>query len=741
MDPAIQKKCSVEALLDALVRPPVDLLLLSPPAFLPTAPHLGLALVDAAAVQCGLDARACDLNLASYLHFLSPATVGAAGAALDRVDSVPASLARLFRSGVERGLEDALAVVRDPERSLRIHDLTRAHRVLDRALQIVSAAYSSVDLSMAGCGFGPDASRIDTLPHVIDDPDRNPYVRLADDWFATASSAGPRITGISICYFSQLVPALTIAAAARRRWPHTLLLLGGNLVAILGDRLPGLFKAFTFLDAAARFDGESVIERLPALLAGTEGFESFPGLVWRDSDRIYTNELAAPSPIDPTPVPRFEAAPLEAYLSAHPVLPVALGRGCTWGRCLFCDSRNEYAGTCRTRPAARAADDMVALSERHGVSTFTIVDEAIPFDRLSELAASLLDRGASVQYRVHARFERRPVPASAWDRIRRSGCRRIQFGLESGSSRVIAAMRKGFTVRDASRMLRSAATADVWTHVFLMVGFPGETDADVEETVAFLEQNRPWIGSASVTTFELPWRLRNDPAWRRLGVSPISPTATSLDWRVPRRAWGGAPTTDRVGRIHRWIRESFPEIALKGHDVTLAILAASPGPIAAIVQSPSAEDAPACEPGASCIVSVAPGVRYVFVDRPPGPLDTDDLEVARYQGFFPSGQRPLPFEGRCVVAWVPDEDRLCAVPASWHPLLKALEAPLPVEHVLDLATLAEREPERRVRARALWINAIHDLAAQGVLRTVGCTKAGPLLGRDFLASLAPEQGR
>ena len=73
----------------------------------------------------------------------------------------------------------------------------------------------------------------------------------------------------------------------------------------------------------------------------------------------------------------------------------------------------------------------------------------------------------------------------------RAGCRMVWMGAESGSQRILDAMDKGVTVeqiRDAASELRRAG---IQVGMFLQFGYPGETWADVEKTLALVRDAAP----------------------------------------------------------------------------------------------------------------------------------------------------------------------------------------------------------------------------------------------------------
>ena len=89
-------------------------------------------------------------------------------------------------------------------------------------------------------------------------------------------------------------------------------------------------------------------------------------------------------------------------------------------------------------------------------------------------------------------------------RFRATGGRLARFGVESGSQRMLDRMIKDYDLPTIERTLAHAAAAGIWNHVNLLIGFPGETQSDVDQTCAFVERNAANIHSVRVNPFYLP---------------------------------------------------------------------------------------------------------------------------------------------------------------------------------------------------------------------------------------------
>jgi coproporphyrinogen III oxidase-like Fe-S oxidoreductase len=126
----------------------------------------------------------------------------------------------------------------------------------------------------------------------------------------------------------------------------------------------------------------------------------------------------------------------------------------------------------------------------------------IPPDRFMELAQALINEGIEISYAAYAK----PVKefdAGLLKLIHRSGGRVIMWGVESASQRVLNRMRKGTKTKEAEKVLQDATHAGIMNLIFIMFGFPTETEAEFFETLNFLDKNKDYIHALSKGKFVL----------------------------------------------------------------------------------------------------------------------------------------------------------------------------------------------------------------------------------------------
>lgn len=80
-----------------------------------------------------------------------------------------------------------------------------------------------------------------------------------------------------------------------------------------------------------------------------------------------------------------------------------------------------------------------------------------------------------------------------FEKMKQSGCYSLFVGLESGSDTTLKHMNKGFTAEDALSFFNNLHTAGLFFGVSIIVGYPGESDQDFQNTLDFIIQHKDII--------------------------------------------------------------------------------------------------------------------------------------------------------------------------------------------------------------------------------------------------------
>ncbi|MCI0710234.1 MAG: radical SAM protein [Chloroflexi bacterium] len=319
----------------------------------------------------------------------------------------------------------------------------------------------------------------------------------------------PDVVGISIPSMPQMLAGMTLGYLIKQE-ADCHVTVGGPHISMLREQLAQVPAIFELFDSAIVFDGEIPLLQLVEAVAHGDELSHVPNLIYRDGDTIRVNERKQQEKIQDLPLPDFDGLPLDRYLAPRLALPLLTARGCYFGKCAFCNVGYGEPEAFSQLQAEQLADQMLALHDKYGVRHIFFADEAISPRNLRLLPPILEEAGSPIQWGGCVRFEK-VITADMLYKMARGGCTMILFGLESASEQVIEFMVKGTELEHMSRILHESTEAGIWNHTFFFFGFPGETLDHAQETVNFLYEHKHAIHSAALGTFLME---RDSPAHR-----------------------------------------------------------------------------------------------------------------------------------------------------------------------------------------------------------------------------------
>lgn len=316
-----------------------------------------------------------------------------------------------------------------------------------------------------------------------------------DDGLATSAAAHlvrgqvfpPEVAGLSVMG-ATLPVALLILEELRRAWPRTTLLLGGP--GMNGTDL-AVLERFPQVDAVVRGEAEiTLVELCEALLEGTP-MARVEGVTARDGGRpVRAPDRPQIQDLHALPAPAWDLLPpiaryKEITGETDGLVPIDSGRGCVYD-CSFCSIGRTWSRRSRPLPAARLADEVVALREMPAARRAYLCHDIFGArrDHAVEFCETLLEREIDVPWEVRARADH--LDADLLELMGRAGCDRVLLGIESASPAIRRAHQKGMADDiDLMRVVDDCVSAGVTPILSMILGLPGESDADLELSLAF----------------------------------------------------------------------------------------------------------------------------------------------------------------------------------------------------------------------------------------------------------------
>jgi radical SAM superfamily enzyme YgiQ (UPF0313 family) len=313
--------------------------------------------------------------------------------------------------------------------------------------------------------------------------------RSFSDFDAELATRRPAVVGI-YCTLMTKPGVLRMVAACRS---------AGAVVVLGGPEPPHYAEEYLArgADVVVMGEGERTLEQLlPRLLGGDRDLRDVDGLAYRErGDVVRTRPRALIPDLDAQPLPDREAVDIGAYLDAwrsrHGAGSVSLitARGCPY-TCRWC-SRSVFGESHRRRSVGSVADEVQGIVERYRPDQLWYVDDVFTIHKgfVLKYADEMARRGLRVRFECISRPER--IDQDVADALVRLGCSRLWIGSESGSQSVLDAMDRRVAVEQVRQAARLLKARRIEVGMFIMLGYDGETEADLAATVAHLKASAP----------------------------------------------------------------------------------------------------------------------------------------------------------------------------------------------------------------------------------------------------------
>jgi radical SAM superfamily enzyme YgiQ (UPF0313 family) len=317
----------------------------------------------------------------------------------------------------------------------------------------------------------------------------------------------PHIVGISVLFSNLMDSAYTIANLIKQIDKRIVVIVGGNHVTnMIRDHKFGISQIININDVDFYFSGESeqTFPQFINSINSTEKCLQIPGVY-----KFVNGNLINYSKIPTTfmemksfPMPSWEYFNMEKYFSvglfhsaqsySNRVLPVMASRGCP-EKCQFCTTPDTWGSKVRWRTPKSIYEEIKYFKTKYNIGEIQFQDDTLTANQkhLFELCDYLKNiklpwctpNGIKINYHLQNQYE-------MFCRMKESGCYQVTFACESGSQRVLDnIIRKNTNVSQFKKTIDNAKKAGLFVHSFWIVGFPGETFEEMNETIKVAEDS------------------------------------------------------------------------------------------------------------------------------------------------------------------------------------------------------------------------------------------------------------
>lgn len=286
-------------------------------------------------------------------------------------------------------------------------------------------------------------------------------------------------------------PAIEVVKAAKKVLPDALTILGGPHVTALPEET---LTQSSEVDVVVRGEGERTMLELANLISkeGLENLGKIDGITFRKNGQIaHTNNRAFIENLDELPHPAYKHFQLEKYrMEGKNYLPIITSRGCPF-ECTFCLASSMCGTRFRTRSPKKVLEELEWMRDVHHADIFALYDDTFTFDkkRANAICDEMKARKFDLPWDCRTRVDQ--ITTEILTKLKNANCQLVHFGVESGSQKMLDAMKKHTTVEKNAWAIKLSKEVGISVAISVVVGYPGETPEMLKETFDFIKKTKP----------------------------------------------------------------------------------------------------------------------------------------------------------------------------------------------------------------------------------------------------------
>lgn len=302
----------------------------------------------------------------------------------------------------------------------------------------------------------------------------------------TVLSLGPDLIGITAMTI-YMHRAGEIAAMFKKVSPHTKVIFGGPHITALPEETMRLFPS---IDIGVLGEGEKAFEEFLDTASSDNDYSRIKGTITRINNNIINNgRRDFIKDLDILPMPAWDLVPdikshyrLSVFgTTSRRSMGLVTSRGCP-GQCIFCDT-GVFGHRFRCYSARYVVETIERLSLDYSVRDFLFYDDLFVGNkaRLLEICELLARKDLKITWSCCARVDY--VKPDILKIMKKAGCWMIEYGVESGSQKVLDFMKKGVNIEQIMQAMRWTREARIMAKGNFIFGNILETKESLKESI------------------------------------------------------------------------------------------------------------------------------------------------------------------------------------------------------------------------------------------------------------------
>lgn len=294
----------------------------------------------------------------------------------------------------------------------------------------------------------------------------------------------PSIVGFSVATTSYPY-TYKLAQKMKKILKNTVFIWGGHHVSFQSEE--PLKQGIA--DIVIRGEGEdAILELIHIIKEYGSKYKQFlndvEGVSYIYHEKVYHNkpDYLVVKDLESLPIPDRTLLDLKKYKNASTILA---SRGCV-GRCKFCASAS--MGFPREREISSIVCEMDILVKQYGYRHINFVDNVFAYNkkRTKELLEAICKKQLPVTFSAEVNINF--MDEEVIDLFKKAGLKFVQFGIESGSNRILEFINKKISIEKSHGIVKRCLEVGIHVVCSMLIGLPEDTEETIAETVSMAKQ-------------------------------------------------------------------------------------------------------------------------------------------------------------------------------------------------------------------------------------------------------------
>lgn len=383
--------------------------------------------------------------------------------------------------------------------------LINPHKLLPRSFSLTQRPSPPLGLACIAGAIEKQGYQVTVIDCVAEAPDH--YFIFSDyedivalgigfDEMSDKLDADYDLIGMSCMFSNNWLINRHLLNLLKQRYPGAVVIIGGEHASAIPEYCLNDCEG---LDVVVTGEGEETVSELAILVKEKKSFSHIDGIVYKVRDRgekiISNPRRKRIREINAIEVPAWHLFPLQKYfdndisygIAYGRSLPVIATRGCPY-ECTFCSSPQMWGTKYTMRDVENVVDEIKHLNTTFGITNFDFYDLTAIVENqwILDFCAAVRREGLKITWQIPAGTRSEAITYEVAVALKESGCKNITYAPETGSKKMLTAIKKKITVPKMLDSIDQSYKAGLDIKLNVLMGYPDERISDILKTYLFL---------------------------------------------------------------------------------------------------------------------------------------------------------------------------------------------------------------------------------------------------------------